>query len=146
MGYGSDTVHLLFNIWYRDFKYTPSYENNLPQVDHIFPQSMLRKIKIENPKTGRKDVMKYREGDRNQLANCMLLSMEENGAGGKGDKPPEEWFAGKDKDYLEKHLIPLDPSLWKVQRFEDFIEERKKLIRYRFKDYVVAVPALGASA
>ncbi len=37
MGYGSDTVHLLFNLWYRDFNYTPAYENNLPQVDHIFP-------------------------------------------------------------------------------------------------------------
>lgn len=28
MGYGSDTVHLSLNLWYRDFNYTPSYEKD----------------------------------------------------------------------------------------------------------------------
>jgi len=55
--------------------------------------------------------MKYREAERNQLANCMLLSREENGPGGKWDTPPDEWFAGKDHEYLDKHLIPADPNL-----------------------------------
>ena len=31
-GYGSDAIHLLFNLWYRQFNYTPAFENNLPQV------------------------------------------------------------------------------------------------------------------
>ena len=35
-----------------------------------------------NPATGKK-VMKYHEPARNQLANCMLLTQLENGAGGK---------------------------------------------------------------
>ena len=83
LGYGSGTIHLLFNLWYREFNYTPAYTNNLPQVDHIFPQSKLKEIKVVNPETGRK-MMKYRIWDRNQLANCMLLTLEENGAGGKG--------------------------------------------------------------
>ena len=139
MGYGSETIHLLFNLWYRDFNYTPAYENNLPQIDHIFPQSALRKVKVENPKTGHKNVLKYHDAERNQLANCMLLSQEENGAGGKWDTLPEEWFADKDKDYLDKHLIPPNPAIWKVDRFEDFIEERKNLIRKRF-DFLL-VPA-----
>jgi len=138
MGYGSDTIHLLFNLWYREFNHTPAYENNLPQVDHIFPQSALRRVKIDNPKTGKKDLMKYRETDRNQLANCMLLSKEENGAGGKSDKPPEEWFTGKDTAYLDKHLIPADPALWKLDCFEDFIAARKDLIREKFKSLLVA--------
>jgi hypothetical protein len=132
MGYGSNTIHLLFNLWYRDFNYVPAYENNMPQVDHIFPQSALRKIKIQNPKTGKLDLMKYRESDRNQLANCMLLTQQENGAGGKGDTPLEVWFAGKPKEYLDMHLIPSDPQLWKLERFEDFIAERKNLLRHKF--------------
>lgn len=144
MGYGSDTIHLLFNLWYRDFNHTPAYDNNLPQVDHIFPQSLLRKIKVENPKTGRMDLLKYHEAERNQLANCMLLSREENGAGGKSDTPPDEWFAGKDADYLDKHLIPTDPELWKIERFEDFIAARKQLITDRFK--ALLVPAVAATA
>src|ERR1019366_8691559 len=106
------------NLWYRDFNQTPAYDNNLPQVDHIFSQGELRKIKVENPKTGRKDLMKYRDAEHNQLANCMLLSREENGAGGKWDTLPEEWFTGKDKAYLDKHLIPANPDLWEMDRFE----------------------------
>ncbi len=137
MGYGSDTIHLLFNLWYRDFNYTPAYANNLPQVDHIFPQSRLRQVKTVNPRTGRRDLQKYPESIRNQLANCMLLSREENGAGGKGDTPPEDWFAGKSEAYLAMHLIPAEPTLWKLERFEDFVEERKRLLRGKFASLLV---------
>jgi hypothetical protein len=134
MGYGSDTVHLLFNLWY-PFNYTPSYEGNFPQVDHIFPQSALREIRIENPETSRM-VMKYRDADRNQLANCMLLTRQENGAGGKGATLPKVWFADKDKAYLDQHLIPTDPALWELDRFDDFIEARKQLIRKHFQNLI----------
>ncbi len=65
MGYGSNTIHLLFNLWYR-VDYTPAYENNLPQVDHIFPQSLLSEQKVRNPE-GRM-VMKYRAPERDELA------------------------------------------------------------------------------
>jgi uncharacterized protein with ParB-like and HNH nuclease domain len=136
MGYGSKTIHLLFNLWYPTFTHVPAYDNNLPQIDHIFPRSRLEQVKIVNPETGRQ-VMKYRDNARNQLANCMLLSRQENGAGGKGDTPPDDWFVGKNKDYLEMHLIPQDSSLWSMDRYEDFIEARKKLILGRFKDLLV---------
>jgi hypothetical protein len=147
MGYGSDNIHLLFNLWYRDFNYSPAYESNLPEVDHIFPQSVLRKVKQANLSTGKLDVMRFPEAARNQLANCMLLTASENGAGGKSDTPPDQWFVGdraKD-DYLDMHLIPKDPTLWKLECFEDFIEERKKLIRERFKVLLVAGPSAKAS-
>ena len=78
--------------------------------------------------------MKYRIGDRNQLANCMLLTREENGAGAKSDKTPDEWFSDKDTTYLEMHLIPNDNTLWGMDQYEDFIEARKNLIRKRFED------------
>lgn len=143
MGYGSDTVHLLFNLWY-PFNYTPAYERNMPQVDHIFPQSVLRQVKMENPNTGRWDLMKYRESDRNQLANCMLLTARENGAGAKWDMPADEWLADKDDDYLDLHLIPKDRDLWKLDRFEDFVEARKQLIRTKFQ-YLLASTQVGAT-
>ena len=136
LGYGSDTIHLLFNLWYREFNYTPAYDNNLPQVDHIFPRSKLKEIKIVNPETGRM-VMKYRDAARNQLANCMLLTREENGAGHKTDETPDEWFSDKDTEYLAMHLIPTDRMLWRMERFEDFMEERKKLIRKRFETLLI---------
>jgi len=49
----------------------------------------------------------------------MLLTAKENGAGGKSDTPPDVWFADKPTEYLKKHLIPPDPALWQIDRFED---------------------------
>ena len=128
-GYGSNDIHLLFNLWYRQFNHTPAYDNNLPQIDHIFPQSALKKVKRQNPKTGVYNLLKYYDKERNDLANCMLLSKEENGAGGKSDKLPSEWFKDKSDDYLEMHLIPKDPTLWEVDQYEAFLEARRELIR-----------------
>ena len=81
--------------------------------------------------------MKFREADRNQFANCMLLSREENGKGGKSDKLPETWFENKPPSYLKMHLIPDDRELWKLSRFDDFIDARKSLIREHFKFLLV---------
>lgn len=136
MGYGSDQIHLLFNLWY-SFNYTPAYDNNLPQVDHIFPQSLLCTVKMANPDSGKMNLMRFKEGARNQLPNCMLLTQQENGAGGKWDTSPEDWFTGKSADYLDKHLIPNDPALWKLDRYEDFLTARKQLILDKFK-YLIA--------
>ena len=145
IGYGSPNIHLLFNLWYRDFNYTPAFPGNLPQIDHIFPQSALKKVKTVNLNTGRMNVMKYREGDRNQLANCMLLTAAENSVACKGDTPADEWFEDKNATYLDRHLIPSDRALWKLERFEDFITERKKLIKAKFA-YLMSVPETSAPA
>lgn len=136
MGYGSKTIHLILNLWYPAFSHIPAYDNNLPQVDHVFAQSRLKAEKVTNSETGH-FVMKYRDDVRNQLANCMLLTREENGAGGKSDASPADWFKDKDDDYLNLHLIPKDKALWAMDRFEDFIEERKKLIFAKFSWLIV---------
>ncbi len=130
--YGSKGIHLLFNAWFKEFNYTPAYENNLPQVDHIFPQSLLKTIKDINPETGRRNILRYKAEQRDQLANCTLLTTEENGAGGKRDIPPVEWFADKSEEYLDMHQIPRDKHLWELENFEGFIEAREKLILGKF--------------
>ncbi len=135
--YGSKDIHLIFNIWYRDFNYTPAYTNNLPQVDHIFPQSLLKTIKDENPETGRMNILHYKSAQRDQIANCMLLTAEENGAGNKTDTPPEEWFSDKDDSYLEMHLIPKDKNLLKIENYDAFIKARKELILTKFNHMLI---------
>jgi uncharacterized protein with ParB-like and HNH nuclease domain len=136
-GYGSDSIHLLFNWWYRDFNYDPAFKNNLPQVDHIFPQSLLKKVKAHNPDSGQTSLMKYKADLRDQFANCMLLTREENGSGGKTDIPPEQWFANKDDAYLDKHIIPRDRSLLKMERFDEFVTARKALLLEKFKPLLI---------
>jgi len=135
--YGGKDLYLLFNLWYGhfDFIFTPSYKNNAPQIDHIFPQSLLKGVKVVNEESGRR-VMKYKDWDRNQIANCMLLTAQENGAGGKSDTPPEEWFEDKDDVYLDMHLIPKDKELWKLDNYEKFIEAREAILVEKFKELV----------
>ena len=55
---------------------------------------------------------------------------------------PDKWFVGErsEASYLDVHLIPNDPSLWKLERFDDFIVERKKLIRKKFELLLVPIP------
>ncbi len=138
--YLSRTIHLFFNLWYQDFNYTPALDANGPQVDHIFPQSMLKTVKVMNPDSGRLNILRYRAEQRDQIANCMLLTAEENGFQGKRDTPPAQWFAlshfdddpKKQADYLRLHLIPSDPALWELDNFEQFIEARKALITEKF--------------
>jgi hypothetical protein len=134
--YGSKLMHLIFNLWYKDFNYRPAYRNNLPQIDHIFPQSLLRTVKDVSPETGRRSILKYKDFDRNQIANCMLLTAEENGAGGKSDTPPDVWFEDKSEEYLDMHLIPRDKELWKLENYEKFLEARKTLILEKFDNII----------
>ncbi len=123
-------LHLLFNMWYKNVNYNPSYSGNELSIDHIFPTSILRKIKLRDNQR----IMKYKQEDRDQIANLMLLTIEENGAGGKGNMEPSEWFNDKSKQYFKQHLIPDDPELWKIENFDKFIEERKKLITNKFRE------------
>ncbi len=135
--YGSKDIHILFNMWYEQFNYTPAFSNNIPQVDHIFPQSYLRTVKDENPETGALNVMRYKARDRDQIGNCMLLTAVENGAGGKTDTLPEDWFADKSDEYLDMHLIPKNKVLWKAKNFEKFIKARNKLILEKFDHMLI---------
>lgn len=135
-GYGSKLVHLLFNLWYREFNYHPAYINNEAQVDHIFPQSVLKKVRRPNEE-GKLLLTKYYAEDRNQLANCMLLEREENGPAGKCDTEPAVWFADKDEAYLDRHLIPHDRELWQLENYEAFIKVREELIVKKFSYLLV---------
>ena len=144
--YGLRSIHLFFNLWYRDFDYSPALDANGPQVDHIFPQSLLKTVKDINPDSGKRNILHYRAEHRDQIANCMLLTADENGFSGKCDKPPDEWFAParfsspeEHEQYLRLHLIPADPSLWVLDRYDDFIEARRALIVEKFGHMIQSV-------
>ncbi len=149
--YGSRSIHLFFNLWYRDFDYSPALGANGPQVDHIFPQSLLKTVKDVNPDSGKRNILHYRAEQRDQIANCMLLTADENGFSGKCDTSPAEWFdpsrfpsPDAHVQYLRLHLIPEDASLWMLDRYDDFIEARKALIVNKFGYMMQSVKAEAA--
>lgn len=139
MGYGSKYIYLIFSLWYKGVNYNPLYHGNSLEVDHIFPKSILKSIKIKNPSTGRM-IMKYHDEEINQLANCMLLTQAENGSNGKWDKSPLDWLSQQKDEYFNLHLIPKDRDLWGIDNFDIFIEERKKLIAKKFAVLITDAP------
>jgi hypothetical protein len=118
-------------MWYRGHDFQPAFEGNLPTLDHIFPQSKLKKIRVDNPAEGKKTI-RYTQQDRDQLANLMLLSRDEN-SNEKRATLPEKYLAEQSREYLKTHLIPTDPELWELDNFEEFIAARKKLIIEKFE-------------
>jgi hypothetical protein len=85
-------------------------------IDHIHPKSILYTKNFDNSKI-------------NSIKNFQLLDFSTNRS--KNDKELEDWINNhvtNKKDYLEIHFIPEDTKLWKSDNFEDFLEERAKLL------------------
>jgi len=86
------------------------------EVHHIFPKKILREAG-------------YHRGQINALANFCFLTKECNLSIGARD--PDEYFPkvqGKNPGALESQWIPTDPQLWSVDRFPDFLAERRRLL------------------
>ncbi len=90
-------------------------ENKL-EVHHIFPKAQLYKHG-------------YKKAKINALANFCFLTKDTNLS--ISDRLPEEYFPEVEKAHpgaLSSQWIPMDPELWKIENFLDFLEARKKLL------------------
>jgi hypothetical protein len=86
------------------------------EVHHIFPKAPLYK-------------RKYRKPEVNALANFCFLTKNTNL--NITDRLPEDYFPEIEKAHpgaLASQWIPMDPALWKMDRYLDFLEERKRLL------------------
>lgn len=91
-------------------------KNSSLEVHHIFPKAIL-----------------YSEGKSkpivNALANYAFLTKDTNDS--ISDRYPEDYFPeyrAKCPSAMDTHWIPSDPELWKIQNYEKFLEERRKLL------------------
>lgn len=89
-------------------------------IDHLFPQESFRKNVPDQVKEFRDD-----------FANLALVISDENS--GKKNQPLNEWLTTRSPEYLKRHFIPTDQSLWHIERFEKFVIERRKLLRARLQ-------------
>lgn len=95
---------------------------NKLEVHHIFPKAQLRKLKIKTSEV-------------NALANFCFQTKETNLK--IKDRLPEEYFLEIERSFpgaLTSHWIPMDHSLWKIERFQDFLAERRKLLAAEFNN------------
>lgn len=92
-------------------------------VHHIFPKSYLLKNGYELSKI-------------NEIANFAFITAPTNLK--ISDKAPEDYLPqiiGKYPEALKLQFIPEDKELWKIESYELFLEERRRLIAKGFKDY-----------
>ena len=95
--------------------------------DHIFPESRFEYLKMAEIGLGTQ--YEVYQNICNKIANLELLTQQENLE--KLNKPFDEWIMSRDVSFKKRHLIPENAELWKFENFEQFIEEREKLIADR---------------
>jgi hypothetical protein len=86
------------------------------EVHHIFPKSQLYKRDYKRPEV-------------NALGNFCFLTKDTNL--NISARLPEEYFPEVEKAHpnsLASQWIPMDPSLWKVENYREFLEARKELL------------------
>ena len=88
------------------------------EVHHIFPKSPLYKCKWN-----------YKKSEVNALANFCFLTKDTNLD--ISDRLPSEYFPEVEEAHpgaLASQWIPMDPELWRIENFRDFLEARKELL------------------
>jgi hypothetical protein len=110
------------------------------QKDHVFPQAAFT---VKNLKAnGIKDANLVRYQERQHcLGDLNLMLASENQS--KSDEQFEKWLKSRDKSFKTKHLIPEDPKLYSLDRFEDFLAEREELIGSRLVSIFGTAKAQG---
>ena len=92
------------------------YERNAPEIDHIFPQSILKE-------------KKYELGVINSFGNFWILSKTKNQ--NKSNKHPKDYLKDVDNVVLDKALIPRD--MLNYNYFKKFVMQREEKILAKIK-------------
>ena len=88
------------------------------EVHHIFPKSQLYKCEWN-----------YKKPEVNALANFCFLTKDTNLD--ISDRLPSVYFPEVEEAHpgaLASQWIPMDPALWRIENFRDFLEARKELL------------------
>lgn len=113
--------------------------NTEHELDHIISKSKLEEQKFDYTESIRSTIDDH--GD--SVLNRQVLLFNDNRR--KSDMPLHEWLnqTPQKNEYKEKHCIPKNESLYTVEQFDEFIEQRKELmidaIMNRYNDQVKEV-------
>jgi hypothetical protein len=99
-------------------------------IDHIIPRSLADRTTLmarNIPETRIQQIV----NSVNKLGNLQLLLGRENLE--KNNIPFSEWIQTRDRDFLDRHLIPDNPDLWDATALPEFVTAREKLISQRLR-------------
>lgn len=110
------------------------------ELDHIFPYSQLKKMGY-----GWGNRVKYALAQ--ELTNRAILTKVANRT--KSDKNAAEYLATVKATFpkaLELQCIPSDESLWQIESFERFLEERRKILAEHLNAFLKKITATEEAA
>ena len=97
---------------------------------HIFPASLLYAGEFDPDNHLHWKVV-------NEIGNRAFLTAETNLD--LSNTPPEVYLPEVEERYpgaLSKQFVPIDPNLWKLERYRDFLAARRHLIATKFNEYM----------
>jgi hypothetical protein len=105
---------------HRSITYDPDSRGMAVEIHHIFPRNWLKKNRLgDHP-------------ELDTLANYAFLSKHDNIKISDGD--PAKYLQEADEEELRGQLIPLDPSLWRVDAFTEFCAARRELLAHALNE------------
>lgn len=113
-------TNLVLSLLYPD----RNWKDAIFHEDHIFPKSEFQVRLLKNRNYEDAQVKSYM-AKYNLIANLQLLTESENLS--KNATPFNDWIKTRDAAFKKRHLIP-DLDSFSFDRFEEFYDERKKLI------------------
>ena len=124
-------LYMLTRVWQaRDWETGVELKSHLLgnlsrlELHHIFPKSLLYK-------------KEYERWEVNALANFTFLTQETNLK--VSNQNPADYlaaYADKDPELLSSHWIPMDPKLWQINRYPDFLAARRELLAAAANDFL----------
>lgn len=106
-----------------------SYEYEL---DHIFPKSELQRDTLVDEYNMSIEKAERLDDLRLSTGNLQLIRAGENRS--KSDSQLTEWLSTRREDYLDRHYVPTDEDLWRVENALDFINEREERLMQELLD------------
>jgi len=102
---------------------------------HIFPTSVLYRSGFDSDNHLHRKIV-------NEIANRAFLTADTNRS--ISNALPENYLPQVEEKYpgaLVKQFIPMNPDLWRVDRYRDFLQVRRELIACKINEYMDALIA-----
>ena len=103
------------------------------QSHHIFPQAHLYRNGWDS------DNYTHRQAV-NEIANRAFLTATSNQK--VSDRPPAEYLPAIEERYpgaLSAQFVPIEPELWKVERFPDFLAARREIMSRKLNEFMASL-------
>ena len=128
INYGTKYSYLVLSLLYPD----RDWKGKKFEEDHIFPKSEFTTAKLQKRGYTPEKIAEYQK-HYNTIVNLELLTDSENRI--KSAEPFETWFAARDKNFKDRHLIPTVKTSYGFDNFLEFVDERKKLLSDSLKAF-----------